>query len=118
MSGLKGGSKHKQSKPPFGRSAGISLPALMRQAETRKEELMARKSYNRRFRKCHRSFLVQNCFKQDMKKPTDRYYLTMLKDGWYRIVHDFRGNVPKFSTIREAHDYAWSCGEFIDEQVR
>ena len=76
-----------------------------------------RKTYNRRFMKNRRRFLVQDCFKQDMKKPSDRYYLTMMKDGWYRIVHDFRGNVPKFSTIREAHDYAWACGELIDEQV-
>lgn len=79
---------------------------------------MARKSYHRIFRKNGRSFRVEDTFTQDRRKPTDRYYLLMAaQDGWYKIVHDPYGNVPKFETIREAQEYAWACGEFIDKDV-
>ena len=78
---------------------------------------MARKTYHRNFRKNGRSFLVQNCYKADMNKPTDVYFLTMMKDGYYRIVHDYYGNLPKFRTIKEAQEYAWACDSFIDDQV-
>lgn len=78
---------------------------------------MARKSYNRKFRKNGRSFYVQNSYWQDMRGPGDRYYLTMMVNGLYRIVHDPHGNLPKFGTICEAQEYAWSCGDFIDDYV-
>ena len=85
----------------------------------RKEKMkMARKSYHRQFRKNGRSFMVQTTYKQDLKKPSDKYFLTMMaSDGWYKIVHDPFGNLPMFGTIREAQDYAWSFGDFIDDQV-
>jgi len=41
----------------------------------------------------------------------------MTENGCYKIVHDPFGNLPKFGTIREAQDYAWACGEWIDEDV-
>ena len=78
---------------------------------------MARKSYHRNFRKNGRIFLVQNCYRADRKEPSDNYFLTMLKDGVFQIVHDPYGEMPKFETIREAQNYAWSCGEHIDNQV-
>lgn len=79
---------------------------------------MARKTYHGDFRKNGRSFRAENTFKQDRKGPEDKYYLTMaVVSGWYKIVHDPHGNVPKFGTIREAQEYAWACGDFIDEYV-
>ena len=79
---------------------------------------MARKSYHRQFRKNGRSFLVQNTYKADRKNPTELYFLTMkAKDGRYKVVHDPFGNLPKFETIEKAQTYAWSCGDFIDEDV-
>lgn len=79
---------------------------------------MARKSYHRQFRKNGRSFLVQTTCRQDRKKETDLYFLTMLTENWcYKIVHDPFGNLPKFGTIMEAQDYAWACGDFIYEDV-
>lgn len=80
---------------------------------------MARRSYHRNFRKHGYSFLVQNCYKADMKKPTDVYYLTVMMGGHLRIVHDPFGDIPKFRTIQEAQKYArdWADGEYFVEQV-
>ena len=61
--------------------------------------------------------MVQNCYKADKRKPDDNYFLTMAKDGWMKIVHDPFGNMPKFPTIKAAQDYAWACGDFIDDYV-
>ena len=39
------------------------------------------KSYNRRFRKNGLSFIVQDTHPADRKSDTDKYYLTVNKDG-------------------------------------
>lgn len=55
------------------------------------------KSYNRRFRKNGLSFIVQDTHPADRKSDTDKYYLTVNKDGIYKIVYDnITWEIPKF----------------------
>ena len=65
-----------------------------------------KKSYNRMFRKGGRSYYVKNCLLWDMESYTEKYYLTVLTDGSYRKVTDQMQKTPRFSSIREAHEYA------------
>lgn len=61
------------------------------------------KSYNRRFRKNGLSFIVQDTHPADRKSDTDKYYLTVNKDGIYKIVYDnITWEIPKFPTIHAA----------------
>ena len=74
-------------------------------------------SYNRQFRKKGCSFYVQNCFLKDMKSPKDKYYLTVMYKGIYRVVHDAFWEVPKFASIREAHAYASACADEVYDRI-
>lgn len=69
---------------------------------------MARKCYHRTFRKGGQSFMAQPVCRQDKKTADDVWYLEMVMDGRYRIVHDSWGNIPKFRTLKEAQSHAWS----------
>ncbi len=52
--------------------------------------------------------MVNDTYKQDRKTPAELYYLTCVVGGYYRIVHDSFGSIPKFRTIKEAQSYASS----------
>lgn len=71
------------------------------------------KTYNRQFRKNGYSFRVENLPKADIKEQGDKYYLMVKVDGKYTICHDLYWNMPRFKTIREAHDWGfintWIC---------
>lgn len=75
---------------------------------------MARKSYNRCFRKNGHSFRVTPVYKQDKRSPKDRLVLEVKKDGFYQCVYDYGyRNTLHFETIREAQEHAWSLGHEI-----
>lgn len=72
------------------------------------------KSYNRRFRKNGLSFMVQDTHPADRKSDNDKYYLTVNKDGIYKIVYDsIAWEIPKFPTIRAAQFWALTSSDFI-----
>lgn len=72
------------------------------------------KSYNRRFRKNGLSFMVQDTHPADRRSDTDKYYLTINRDGIYKIVYyNTTWEIPKFPTIHAAQFWALTSSDFI-----
>lgn len=75
---------------------------------------MARKTYNRRFKKNGLSFITMDVLKQDKKNEDQKYYLTVKSGNTFKIVYDkITFEIPKFKTIHEAQFWALCNTDFI-----
>lgn len=72
------------------------------------------KSSHRQFRKNGFSFMVQDTHPSDRRNKTDKYYLTIKQNGFYKIVYDnITWEIPKFKTIHDAQYWALMNPDFI-----